>query len=96
MNMHRFWILLELMLHGFNYDEKEAFISFLKQHLVGKNLPTLDLRITYNPKFWELFNDGHRLLAIKELRETNAPWMTLRLAVDIYDGLMQAKRNPES
>jgi hypothetical protein len=92
MDMTKFWILVELMLNGFNYDEKEAFIGFLKQHLVDKNLPALEHRITYSFKFWELFDGGHRLLAIKELREQNAPWMTLRLAVDIYDGLQQAKQ----
>jgi hypothetical protein len=98
MNMDRFWVLVELMLNGFHYnaDDKEAFIGFLKQHLVDKNLPSLDHRITYSLKFWELFNGGHRLLAVKELRETNAPWLTLRLAVDIYDGLLQAKRNPNT
>lgn len=89
MNMDRFWILVELMLNGFNYDEKEAFIGFLRQHLTEKdpNPP----HIHFGDKFWEYFDGDHKIYAVKELRENNAPWMTLRLAIDIYHGLRDAR-----
>jgi len=89
MDMNRFWVLVELMLHGFNYDEKEAFIGFLRQHLTEKdpNPP----HIHFGDKFWEYFDGNHKIYAVKELRENNSPWMTLRLAIDIYHGLRDAR-----
>lgn len=93
MDTNRFWILLELMLHNFNYDEKEAFIGFLRQHLTEKDLnpPHLHYHIKFGDKFWEYFDGNHKIYAVKELRGDNAPWMTLRLAIDIYHGLRDAR-----
>jgi hypothetical protein len=88
MQAEQIWLILNLMLAHMPIEEREAIISFLKENLQSKAAPNYRLKLTQ--EFWHHLKDTNRLRAIAQLRDDNAPWMPLGLAVDLVGGMRAA------